>query len=261
MNAREVAALLSAQVQKYEPKGSGMSNELERVGGNEVSYGLAGADHIGSLLVRAKWGGDMRAVAPLYRLLYDLSLKRAVAHQWGVRKLEHIGGMVVLALVEQEVIYVDERSRTPQLATGASKCPKCHGTKYRFSRRYAKWYACKACSASGLHLIHEAQRAVACGMSFRSWRVYWRRRLERLRTFLGRAEGRALKSMRVRSLIDNPEIAQLLREMNRIAEQRLSVPTELMAERPSKTPMTDEVKRQLTLPRPILHLPGKARAK
>ncbi len=252
MNACEAAAMLAASVQRYEPKGSGVTNDIERVGCQEIAFGLAGADKLGSLLVRVKWGGDLSSLSPLYRQLYELILARSVTHHWGVRRLDHIGGIILLALVEQEVIRVDWHHGKPMLTHGARKCPNCKGTKYRFSRRYAKWFACKSCSASGQYLIHETKRAADAGMSIKSWQRYWKRRFLKLRAFLGRVEGRALRSLRLRSLLDEDSIQQI-QELNRLFAESKSA-------RKIAVPAMPDV--QITkIQRPILRLPEKARTR
>jgi len=115
---------------------------------------------------------------PEYVELLQLELLRWLGHKamrqnWRVKpgRLER---MATLALREMEIV----RAGAGRYEPGRDLCPRCHGRKGGFSKRYNRWFDCELCVGTGVMVWTENGRAGACDIHHQSWRNWWSKRYE-----------------------------------------------------------------------------------
>lgn len=123
-------------VAKLTPKVSSLSFAI--AGGKQyallpedVAYALAHIQDPGAgLLVEVKWAGHERAVWPLFRTLDNAAEHFAACHGWGMVPSVRMEGMVWMALLENEVVRQQGRTKEgkPVYVPGAAKCSWCKGS-------------------------------------------------------------------------------------------------------------------------------------
>lgn len=169
---------------------------------------LAGADELGALLWRMKYGRDLRpSIVNRAVLLFAKRARNAKSGRRGLRaswrKEAADGGGDIMDRVARLVVceWVDDRCRTClgrgtiggrlQAADRSMSCKACLvGKRARVvsAMKLARLAVCSGCGGDGKRRATDAERAAALGLPLDTYRRHWARVLEELLAVLDRVD-------------------------------------------------------------------------